>query len=106
MTAKFFWFYPRMADSCSIVGLSVSHTATHQIDPHRLPRAPSRRYLAEVARAADRLATKAGCFAPYRRTFWREDAWLTAPAPLADTERLKFLAERFRPGLPVLPTLV
>jgi alkanesulfonate monooxygenase len=50
--AKFFWFLPTNGDSRSIVG--ASHASSH----HTLPpnyRPPSRRYLAEVARAADRL---------------------------------------------------
>ena len=63
-------------------------------------RAPSRRYLAEVARAADRLGYE-GVLTPTGT--WCEDAWLTASALLAETERLKFLVA-FRPGL-VPPTL-
>ncbi|MEI7915041.1 MAG: LLM class flavin-dependent oxidoreductase [Mycobacteriaceae bacterium] len=97
MTAKFFWFLPTNGDSRSIVGLS--HTATHQSIPHGY-RSPSRRYLAEVARAADRLGFE-GVLTP-TGTFC-EDAWLSAAALLAETERLKFLVA-FRPGL-VPPTL-
>jgi alkanesulfonate monooxygenase len=97
MTAKFFWFLPTNGDSRSIVG--ASHASSH----HNLPdnyRAPSRRYLAEVARAADRLGYE-GVLTPTGT--WCEDAWLTAAALLAETERLKFLVA-FRPGL-VPPTL-
>lgn len=97
MTAKFFWFLPTNGDSRSIVGLS--HTATHQSIPDGY-RPASRRYLAEVARAADRLGYE-GVLTP-TGTFC-EDAWLTAAALLAETERLKFLVA-FRPGL-VPPTL-
>ena len=97
MTAKFFWFLPTNGDSRSIVALS--HTATHQSIPNGY-RAPSRRYLAEVARAADRLGFE-GVLTP-TGTFC-EDAWLSAAALLAETERLKFLVA-FRPGL-VPPTL-
>lgn len=97
MSAKFFWFLPTNGDSRSIVGLS--HTSTHQSIPAGY-RAPSRRYLAEVARAADRLGYE-GVLTP-TGTFC-EDAWLTASALLAETERLKFLVA-FRPGL-VPPTL-
>jgi alkanesulfonate monooxygenase len=97
MTAKFFWFLPTNGDSRSIVGLS--HTATHQSVPNGY-RPPSRRYLAEVARAADRLGFE-GVLTP-TGTFC-EDAWLSAAALLAETERLKFLVA-FRPGL-VPPTL-
>lgn len=97
MTAKFFWFLPTNGDSRSIVG--ASHASTH----HSIPdgyREPSRRYLAEVARAADRLGYE-GVLTPTGT--WCEDAWLTASALLAETERLKFLVA-FRPGL-VPPTL-
>lgn len=97
MSAKFFWFLPTNGDSRSIVG--ISHAATHQSIPPGY-RPPSRRYLAEVARAADRLGYE-GVLTP-TGTFC-EDAWLTAAALLAETERLKFLVA-FRPGL-VPPTL-
>lgn len=97
MTAKFFWFLPTNGDSRSIVG--ASHASSH----HNIPdgyREPSRRYLAEVARAADRLGYE-GVLTPTGT--WCEDAWLTAAALLAETDRLKFLVA-FRPGL-VPPTL-
>lgn len=97
MPAKFFWFLPTNGDSRSIVG--ASHASSH----HAIPagyRAPTRRYLAEIARAADRLGYE-GVLTPTGT--WCEDAWLTASALLAETERLKFLVA-FRPGL-VPPTL-
>ena len=97
MTAKFFWFLPTNGDSRSIVG--GSHASQH----HTIPlgyRDPNRRYLAEIARAADRLGYE-GELTPTGT--WCEDAWLTASALLAETERLKFLVA-FRPGL-VPPTL-
>lgn len=97
MAAKFFWFLPTNGDSRSIVALS--HTATHSSIPDGY-RPASRRYLAEVARAADRLGFE-GVLTP-TGTFC-EDAWLSAAALLAETERLKFLVA-FRPGL-VPPTL-
>ena len=97
MAAKFFWFLPTNGDSRSIVALS--HTATHQSIPNGY-RPASRRYLAEVARAADRLGFE-GVLTP-TGTFC-EDAWLSAAALLSETERLKFLVA-FRPGL-VPPTL-
>ena len=53
-----------------------------------------------MARAADRLGYE-GVLTPTGT--WCEDAWLTASALLAETERLKFLVA-FRPGL-VPPTL-
>jgi alkanesulfonate monooxygenase len=95
--AKFFWFLPTNGDSRSIVG------ASHASEHHAIPagyRPPSRRYLAEIARAADRLGYE-GVLTP-TGTFC-EDAWLTAAALLAETDRLKFLVA-FRPGL-VPPTL-
>ena len=95
--AKFFWFLPTNGDSRSIVG--ASHVSTHHAVPDNY-RAPTRRYLAEVARAADRLGYE-GVLTPTGT--WCEDAWLTASALLAETERLKFLVA-FRPGL-VPPTL-
>jgi alkanesulfonate monooxygenase len=97
MPAKFFWFLPTNGDSRSIVG--ASHASTHHTIPDGY-REPSRRYLAEVARAADRLGYE-GVLTPTGT--WCEDAWLTAAALLAETERLKFLVA-FRPGL-VPPTL-
>src|SRR5258705_10612385 len=95
--ANFFWFLPTNGDSRSIVG--ASHASSHHTVPANY-RAPSRRYLAEVARAADRLGYE-GVLTPTGT--WCEDAWLTASALLAETERLKFLVA-FRPGL-VPPTL-
>jgi alkanesulfonate monooxygenase len=50
--AKFFWRLPTNGDSRSIVG--ASHASSHHTVPANY-RTPSRRYLAEVARAADRL---------------------------------------------------
>jgi alkanesulfonate monooxygenase len=96
-TAKFFWFLPTNGDSRSIVG--ASHASSHHILPPNY-RPPTRRYLAEVARAADRLGYE-GVLTPTGT--WCEDAWLTAAALLAETEKLKFLVA-FRPGL-VPPTL-
>jgi alkanesulfonate monooxygenase len=95
--AKFFWFLPTNGDSRSIVG--ASHASSHHTVPDGY-REPSRRYLAEVARAADRLGFE-GVLTPTGT--WCEDAWLTAAALLSETERLKFLVA-FRPGL-VPPTL-
>ncbi len=97
MAAKFFWFLPTSGDSRFIVGSS--HASAQQHVPPGF-REPSRRYLAEVARAADRLGYE-GVLTPTGT--WCEDAWLTTSALLADTERLKFLVA-FRPGL-VPPTL-
>ncbi|BAX90304.1 LLM class flavin-dependent oxidoreductase [Mycobacterium shigaense] len=97
MSARFFWFLPTTGDSRSIVG--GSHASSNRDIPAGY-RAPSRRYLAEVARAADRLGFE-GVLTPTGT--WCEDAWLTSAALLAETEKLKFLVA-FRPGL-VPPTL-
>lgn len=97
MAPKFFWFLPTTGDSRSIVG--GSHASSNRDLPSGY-RAPSRRYLAEVARAADRLGYQ-GVLTPTGT--WCEDAWLTSAALLAETEKLKFLVA-FRPGL-VPPTL-
>lgn len=96
-SAKFFWFLPTAGDGRSIVGSS--HASSQKTVPANY-RPPTRRYLAEVARAADRLGYE-GVLTPTGT--WCEDAWLTASAVLAETERLKFLVA-FRPGL-TPPTL-
>lgn len=96
-SAKFFWFLPTAGDGRSIVGSS--HASSQKTVPAHY-RPPTRRYLAEVARAADRLRYE-GVLTPTGT--WCEDAWLTASALLAETERLKFLVA-FRPGL-TPPTL-
>ncbi|OBG87810.1 alkanesulfonate monooxygenase [Mycobacterium sp. E136] len=96
-SAKFFWFLPTAGDGRSIVGSS--HASSQKTVPANY-RPPTRRYLAEVARAADRLGYE-GVLTPTGT--WCEDAWLTASALLAETERLKFLVA-FRPGL-TPPTL-
>ncbi|KUI21100.1 alkanesulfonate monooxygenase [Mycobacterium lehmannii] len=96
-TGRFFWFLPTSGDGRSIVGSS--HASSQQTVPANY-RPPTRRYLAEVARAADRLGYE-GVLTPTGT--WCEDAWLSASALLAETERLKFLVA-FRPGL-TPPTL-
>ena len=97
MSPRFFWFLPTTGDSRSIVG--GSHASSNRAIPKGY-RPPSRPYLAEVARAADRLGFE-GVLTPTGT--WCEDAWLTSAALLAETEKLKFLVA-FRPGL-VPPTL-
>ena len=97
MPGKFFWFLPTAGDSRSIV--ASSHASSNQLRPSNY-RPPSRRYLGEVARAADRLGYE-GVLTPTGT--WCEDAWLTTAALIGETERLKFLVA-FRPGL-VPPTL-
>ena len=97
MSPRFFWFLPTTGDGRSIVG--GSHASSNRAIPNGY-RAPSRRYLADVARAADRLGFE-GVLTPTGT--WCEDAWLTTAALLNETEKLKFLVA-FRPGL-ISPTL-
>ncbi|MGB8210248.1 MAG: LLM class flavin-dependent oxidoreductase [Mycobacterium sp.] len=97
MSPRFFWFLPTTGDGRSIVG--GSHASSNRAIPNGY-RAPSRRYLADVARAADRLGFE-GVLTPTGT--WCEDAWLTTAALLSETEKLKFLVA-FRPGL-ISPTL-
>jgi alkanesulfonate monooxygenase len=97
MSPRFFWFLPTAGDGRSIVG--GSHASSNRAIPNGY-RAPSRRYLADVARAADRLGFE-GVLTPTGT--WCEDAWLTTAALLNETEKLKFLVA-FRPGL-ISPTL-
>jgi alkanesulfonate monooxygenase len=97
MSPRFFWFLPTTGDGRSIVG--GSHASSDRAIPNGY-RAPSRRYLADVARAADRLGFE-GVLTPTGT--WCEDAWLTTAALLNETEKLKFLVA-FRPGL-IPPTL-
>lgn len=97
MSPRFFWFLPTTGDGRSIVG--GSHASSNRAIPNGY-RAPSRRYLADVARAADRLGFE-GVLTPTGT--WCEDAWLITAALLNETEKLKFLVA-FRPGL-VSPTL-
>ena len=97
MSPRFFWFLPTTGDGRSIVG--GSHASSNRAIPNGY-RAPSRRYLADVARAADRLGFE-GVLTPTGT--WCEDAWLSTAALLNETEKLKFLVA-FRPGL-ISPTL-
>ena len=97
MSPRFFWFLPTTGDGRSIVG--GSHASSNRAIPNGY-RAPSRRYLADVARAADRLGFE-GVLTPTGT--WCEDAWLSTAALLNETEKLKFLVA-FRSGL-ISPTL-
>lgn len=87
---KVHWFLPTGGDSRDVLPTGD--------DAHR--RAPSHAYLADVARACDRLGFDAvltpcgtGC----------EDAWIATASLIPLTERLRFLVA-FRPGL-LSPTL-
>jgi alkanesulfonate monooxygenase len=83
------WFLPTGGDSRDVLPTS---------DGNR--RAPSRDYLAQVARAADTLGFE-GLLTPCGTMC--EDAWLATASLLGETTRVKFLVA-FRPGL-LSPTL-
>lgn len=90
------WFLPTTGDGRSVVDFFPDPSG-------KLPasaRAADIEYLAQVARAADRLGF-AGVLTP--TGVLCEDAWLVCAALARETERLKFLVA-FRPGF-VLPTL-
>jgi alkanesulfonate monooxygenase len=90
MTIKVHWFLPTAGDSRTVVPFAENG--------HRRP--PTIDYLAEIARAADRLGYE-GVLTPTGT--WCEDAWLVTSALIRETERLKFLVA-FRPGS-LTPTL-
>lgn len=88
---RFHWFLPTSGDGREVIGWVHSHVATG--DPRAVGRAPDFDYLADVARAADRLGfdsvlTPTGT--------WCEDAWITTAALAPLTRRLKFIVA-FRP---------
>lgn len=90
MPVSLHWFLPTSGDSRTVVP---SGPAGHS-------RPATIEYLAEVARAADRLGFE-GVLTPTGT--WCEDAWLVTAALIRETERLKFLVA-FRPGS-ISPTL-
>jgi alkanesulfonate monooxygenase len=95
MSLAFHWFLPTSGDGRAIIGRGHSIPVTAAAE-----RPPEIEYLAQVARAADRLGFE-GVLTPTGT--WCEDAWLVTAALTRETERLKFLVA-FRPGL-VSPTL-
>ncbi len=90
MSAHIHWFLPTAGDGRNISGFG-SVAGQRQVDIG---------YLAQVARAADRLGFEA-VLTPTGTVC--EDAWLVTAALSRETERLKFLVA-FRPGL-ISPTL-
>ncbi len=90
MTIHVHWFLPTSGDSRDIVGFGGAFGR----------RAPDIEYLAEIARAADRLGFEAVLTPTGTHC---EDAWLTTAALSRETRNLKVLVA-FRPGL-VSPTL-
>jgi alkanesulfonate monooxygenase len=95
---SFHWFLPTSGDGREVVGWVHSRVATG--DPRAVGRAPDFDYLADVARAADRLGFES-VLTPTGT--WCEDAWITTSALVPLTSRLKFIVA-FRPDT-VSPTL-
>lgn len=90
MPISLHWFLPTAGDSRTVVPFGP--------DGHHRP--PTIDYLAQIARAADRLGFEA-VLTPTGT--WCEDSWLVTAALLRETRRLKFLVA-FRPGS-LTPTL-
>lgn len=90
MPLSLHWFLPTAGDSRTVVPFG----------PNGHHRPPTIDYLAQIARAADRLGFEA-VLTPTGT--WCEDSWLVTAALLRETERLKFLVA-FRPGS-LTPTL-
>ena len=97
-SARFHWFLPTSGDGREVVGWVHSRVATG--DPRAVGRAPDFDYLADVARAADRLGFES-VLTPTGT--WCEDAWITTAALASLTSRLKFIVA-FRPDT-ISPTL-
>ena len=95
---SFHWFLPTSGDGREVIGWVHSGLATG--DPRAVGRAPDFDYLADVARAADRLGF-ASVLTPTGT--WCEDAWITTAALAPLTRRLRFIVA-FRPDT-VSPTL-
>ncbi|WP_327251396.1 LLM class flavin-dependent oxidoreductase [Streptomyces sp. NBC_01244] len=96
MTVRLHWFLPTGGDGRTLVdrhAYANNHAAAGV-------REPDIEYLAQIAKAAERLGFEA-VLTPTGT--WCEDAWLTTVALAQHTERLKFLVA-FRPGV-ISPTL-
>ncbi|MEU7427431.1 LLM class flavin-dependent oxidoreductase [Streptomyces sp. NPDC040750] len=98
MTVRLHWFLPTGGDGRTLV----DRHAYGRNDARGTAgvRAPDIEYLAQIAKAAERLGFEA-VLTPTGT--WCEDAWLTTIALAQHTDRLKFLVA-FRPGL-LSPTL-
>ncbi|MGW4496265.1 LLM class flavin-dependent oxidoreductase [Streptomyces sp. NPDC004376] len=100
MTVRLHWFLPTGGDGRTLVD---RHAYGPNGQAGRKPpglRPPDIEYLAQIAKAAERLGFEA-VLTPTGT--WCEDAWLITAALSQHTERLKFLVA-FRPGL-LSPTL-
>ena len=80
------WYLPTAGDGRDIVGWAHSRTATD--DPRAVGRPPDLGYLADVARAAERLGFES-VLTPTGT--WCEDAWITTAALAAQTSTLTFI---------------
>ncbi|HEV2635406.1 MAG TPA: LLM class flavin-dependent oxidoreductase [Actinocrinis sp.] len=92
------WFLPTSGDGREVIGWVHSNTATD--DPRAAGRPPDLDYLADVARAAERVGFEA-VLTPTGT--WCEEAWVTTAALTQLTKKLKFIVA-FRPDS-VSPTL-
>jgi alkanesulfonate monooxygenase len=92
------WFLPTSGDGREVIGWVHSNTATD--DPRAVGRPPDLDYLADVARAAERVGFEA-VLTPTGT--WCEEAWVTTAALTQLTKKLKFIVA-FRPDS-VSPTL-
>ncbi|ACU71686.1 Alkanesulfonate monooxygenase [Catenulispora acidiphila DSM 44928] len=92
------WYLPTAGDGRDIVGWAHSRTATD--DPRAVGRPPDPGYLADVARAAERLGFES-VLTPTGT--WCEDAWITTAALTAQTSTLTFIVA-LRPDS-IAPTL-
>ena len=96
MSVKLHWFLPTSGDGRTIV----ERFHANKSQGPSAQRDPDIDYLAQVARAAERLGFE-GVLTPTGT--WCEDAWLTTAALIRETKTLKFLVA-FRPGV-ISPTL-
>jgi len=96
MSVKLHWFLPTSGDGRTIV----ERFHANKSQGPSAQREPDIDYLAQVARAAERLGFE-GVLTPTGT--WCEDAWLTTAALIRETKTLKFLVA-FRPGV-ISPTL-
>jgi len=80
------WYLPTSGDGRDVVGWVHSRIATTA--PRPTDRAPTIDYLADVARAAERLGYES-VLTPVGT--WCEDPWITTAALLRETRRLRFI---------------
>lgn len=98
MTLHPHWYLPTSGDGRDVVGWVHSRIATAA--PRPTDRAPTVDYLADVARAAERLGFES-VLTPVGT--WCEDPWVTTAALVRETRRLRFIVALRPDG--VAPTL-